>query len=172
MPPVMVEWVSEEVLGLGDALLWLSRAGSSPMSSAHRPCPPKRGSHSEKCQGAQPHWAEFGPASHQAKLYTWGLLTPSPISPSSPRSPSRRTEGICDSIHAWQEKCQGAWEARGHLHGMSCIPTMIPSFLNPANLETMPSLLAKTPPSTDWPPIGQAQTAWNCRPTGQHRPPH
>lgn len=40
MNAIMVEWGSEEVLGVGDALLWLSRAGSPPVSSAHRPCPP------------------------------------------------------------------------------------------------------------------------------------
>lgn len=56
---------------------------------------------------------------------------------------SQSSEEICNSIQAEWGKCHAAWEVGGHPYRTSSIPTMTLHFLNPAHLETTPSLLTK-----------------------------
>lgn len=140
--------VSKEVVGAGGgylALLWLSRARSPPMVTAHRPSRPQWNSHSGKFQGALAsldiqnlispsiRWS-----SRSGACWLPGRSLPPPC---HLREASRRTAGIFDSIHTRWGKCHVAWEV-GILH-VSHPYHDTPPFLNLAHLETMPSLLAK-----------------------------
>lgn len=168
MLSIVVEWGSEEVLGVGDALLWPSRAGSPPMSAAHRPHPPK--------WGRQSQWKLSRNLASLSRIWSYlpldealhlGAADSQPYLPLLPQHwdrPREEQKGFVipsmlgrksAKVRGKQEVTCTACHASPPWHPPSWIQLTWRPCLASWQKHLYPPMRA---------PVGQTQTAWSCSP--------